>query len=55
MLGVTSGCKARCRQSRFDKAKELVAEKIQQTDRNPYDLEPEELLISRYFKRRIRQ
>lgn len=38
-------------QVRFDKAKELVAEKYQRKIRNPYDLEPEEeMLIGRYFK-----
>ncbi len=38
-------------QVRFDKAKELVAEKYNRTIRNPYDLEPEEeALIGRYFK-----
>lgn len=36
---------------RFDRAKELAAEKYQRKIRNPYDLEPEEeLLIGRYFK-----
>lgn len=36
---------------RFDKAKELVAEKYNRKIKNPYDLEPEEeLLIGRYFK-----
>lgn len=36
---------------RFDKAKELVAEKYNRKIRNPYDLEPEEeILIGRYFK-----
>ena len=36
---------------RFDKAKELVAEKYKRKIRNPYDLEPEEeALIGRYFK-----
>ena len=36
---------------RFDKAKELVAEKYNRKIRNPYDLEPEEeALIGRYFK-----
>lgn len=36
---------------RFDKAKELVAEKYNRRIRNPYDLEPEEeILIGRYFK-----
>ncbi len=38
-------------QVRFDKAKELVAEKYNRRIRNPYDLEPEEeMLIGRYFK-----
>jgi len=38
-------------QVRFDKAKELVAEKYNRKIRNPYDLEPEEeILIGRYFK-----
>ena len=36
---------------RFDKAKELVAEKYNRKIKNPYDLEPEEeSLIGRYFK-----
>ena len=36
---------------RFDKAKELVAEKYKRKIHNPYDLEPEEeALIGRYFK-----
>ena len=36
---------------RFDKAKELVAEKYNRKIRNPFDLEPEEeALIGRYFK-----
>ena len=36
---------------RFDKVKELVAEKYNRKIRNPYDLEPEEeALIGRYFK-----
>lgn len=36
---------------RFDRAKELVAEKYDRKIRNPYDLEPEEeILIGRYFK-----
>ena len=36
---------------RFDKAKELVAEKYNRKIRNPYDLEPEEeALIGRHFK-----
>lgn len=38
-------------QVRFDKAKELVAEKFDRPVRNPYDLDPEEeMLIGRYFK-----
>ena len=36
---------------RFDKAKELVAERYNRKIRNPFDLEPEEeALIGRYFK-----
>ncbi|MCI9148431.1 MAG: aspartate--tRNA(Asn) ligase [Hungatella sp.] len=36
---------------RFDRAKELAAEKYGRKIKNPYDLEPEEeLLIGRYFK-----
>jgi nondiscriminating aspartyl-tRNA synthetase len=36
---------------RFDKAKELVAEKYNRSIKNPYDLEPEEeVLIGQYFK-----
>ncbi len=36
---------------RFDKAKQMVAEKYDRAIRNPYDLEPEEeTLIGRYFK-----
>ena len=36
---------------RFDKAKELIAEKYHHRIRNPFDLEPEEEeLIGRYFK-----
>ncbi|MDO5135312.1 MAG: aspartate--tRNA(Asn) ligase [Eubacteriales bacterium] len=36
---------------RFDRAKELVAEKYDRRIRNPFDLEPEEeALIGRYFK-----
>ena len=36
---------------RFDKAKELAAEKYGRKIRNPFDLEPEEeVLISQYFK-----
>lgn len=38
-------------QVRFDRAKQLAAEKYRREIRNPYDLEPEEeVLISRYFK-----
>ncbi len=38
-------------QVRFDRAKQLAAEKYHREIRNPYDLEPEEeVLISRYFK-----
>jgi len=38
-------------QVRFDRAKQLAAEKYCREIRNPYDLEPEEeVLISRYFK-----
>ncbi len=38
-------------QVRFDRAKELVAEKYHRKIRNPYDLEPEEeMLIGKYFK-----
>ncbi len=38
-------------QVRFDRAKELVAEKYNRRIRNPYDLEPEEeALIGQYFK-----
>ena len=38
-------------QVRFDKAKELAAEKYNRKIRNPYDLEPEEeALIGQYFK-----
>lgn len=38
-------------QVRFDRAKELAAEKYNRKIRNPYDLEPEEeVLIGRYFK-----
>lgn len=42
---------AKIPQVRFDKAKELVAERYNRAIRNPYDLEPEEeALIGRYFK-----
>lgn len=51
MLGVTLPDVSRIPAVRFDKAKELVAEKYNRKIRNPYDLEPEEeILIGRYFK-----
>ena len=51
MLGVTLPDVSKIPAVRFDKAKELVAEKYNRRIRNPYDLEPEEeLLIGRYFK-----
>ena len=51
MLGVTLPDVSKIPVVRFDKAKELVAEKYNRRIRNPYDLEPEEeLLIGRYFK-----
>ncbi len=41
-------------QVRFDKAKELVAEKYNRKIRNPYDLDPEEeSLIGQYFKEEL--
>lgn len=41
-------------QIRFDRAKELVAEKYNRKIRNPYDLEPEEeVLIGQYFKEEL--
>lgn len=41
-------------QVRFDRAKELVAEKYHRKIRNPYDLEPEEeALIGQYFKEEL--
>lgn len=41
-------------QVRFDRAKELVAEKYNRKIRNPYDLEPEEeVLIGQYFKEEL--
>ena len=50
----TSGCIDKIPAVRFDKAKELVAEKYNRTIRNPYDLEPEEEhLIGQLFQRRI--
>lgn len=51
LLNVTLPDVSRIPAVRFDKAKELAAEKYQRRIRNPYDLEPEEeLLIGRYFK-----
>jgi len=51
MLGVTLPDVSRIPAVRFDKAKELAAEKYNRRIRNPYDLEPEEeILIGRYFK-----
>lgn len=51
MLGVTLPKVDKIPAVRFDKAKELVAEKYNRKIRNPYDLEPEEeILIGRYFK-----
>lgn len=51
LLGVTLPAVDRIPQVRFDKAKELVAEKYNRKIRNPFDLEPEEeVLIGRYFK-----
>lgn len=51
MLNVTLPNTDRIPSVRFDKAKELAAEKYNRKIRNPYDLEPEEeLLIGRYFK-----
>ncbi len=51
MLMVTLPKADRIPSVRFDKAKELAAEKYNRRIRNPYDLEPEEeILIGRYFK-----
>lgn len=51
MLDVTLPDVSKIPQVRFDKAKELVAEKYNRKIRNPYDLEPEEeALIGQYFK-----
>ena len=50
-LGVTLPKTEQIPMVRFDKAKELVAEKYNRKIRNPYDLEPEEeSLIGQYFK-----
>lgn len=51
LLGVTLPKVEQIPQVRFDKAKELVAEKYNRKIRNPYDLDPEEeALIGQYFK-----
>lgn len=51
LLGVKLPKADKIPQVRFDKAKELVAEKYNRNIRNPYDLDPEEeALIGRYFK-----
>lgn len=51
ILGVTLPAVDQIPQVRFDRAKELVAEKYSRKIRNPFDLEPEEeVLIGRYFK-----
>ncbi len=50
ILGVTLPKTEQIPAVRFDRAKELVAEKYQRKIRNPFDLEPEEeLLIGKYF------
>lgn len=51
VLDVTLPKTDRILQVRFDKAKELVAEKYKRPIKNPYDLDPEEeALIGQYFK-----
>ncbi len=51
MLGITLPDVSKIPAVRFDKAKEMVAEKYSRTIRNPYDLEPEEEhLIGELFK-----
>lgn len=51
ILGITLPNVERIPTVRFDRAKELVAEKYNRKIKNPYDLEPEEeTLIGRYFK-----
>lgn len=51
MLEVTLPELKQIPQVRFDRAKELVAEKYNRKIRNPFDLEPEEeMLIGRYFQ-----
>ena len=52
ILGVTLPKTEQIPMVRFDRAKELVAEKYNRKIRNPYDLEPEEeSLIGQYFKK----
>lgn len=54
ILDVTLPKADRIPQVRFDRAKELVAEKYKRKIRNPYDLEPEEeALIGQYFKEEL--
>ena len=51
MLGIDLPSIEKIPQVRFDRAKELVAEKYSRAIRNPFDLEPEEeVLIGQYFK-----
>lgn len=51
ILGITLPKTDRIPTVRFDRAKELVAEKYSHKIRNPFDLEPEEeVLIGQYFK-----
>lgn len=51
LLGVSLPHTEKIPQVRFDRAKELVAQKYNRSIRNPYDLEPEEeALIGQYFK-----
>lgn len=51
ILGITLPKTDRIPTVRFDRAKELVAEKYSRKIRNPFDLEPEEeVLIGQYFK-----
>lgn len=51
ILGITLPKTEQIPAVRFDRAKELVAEKYQRKIRNPFDLEPEEeALIGQYFK-----
>ena len=51
ILNITLPDVSRIPAVRFDRAKELAAEKYNRKIRNPYDLEPEEeVLIGRYFK-----